>query len=117
MGTPPPRSEQHRVDVINLLYIPRLHMEHPLQQDVVFSRFAALYLPQLVDKYLDPPAASTDSVWRRSIAYEDMQLANAYGYMLVRLNGNPYFNKYFRLPENFGKRRELIMALLQRLHD
>lgn len=92
-------------------------MEHPLQQDVVFSRFAALYLPQLIEKYLHPPEPSTDPVWRKSIAVEDMQLANAYGYMLVHLNGNPYFNKFFRLPENLGKRRQLIMALLQRLHD
>ena len=92
-------------------------MEHPLQQDVVFSRFAALYLPALVQRYLRPPAPSSNSLWQRSIAVSDFPLGNAYGYMLVHLNGNPYFNKYFRLAANRGVRQELIITLLRRLDE
>lgn len=92
-------------------------MEHPLQQDVVFSRFAAIYLPALVEKYLNPPLGSTSSVWKKSIALEDLPLANAYGFMLVHLNGNPYFSKFFRLPANRDLRMELTETLITRLDN
>lgn len=117
VGTPAARSEQHKIDIMNLLFIPRLHMEHPLQQDVVFSRFAALYLPALVQRYLRPPTPSSNPLWHRSIAVSDFPLANAYGYMLVHLNGNPYFNKYFRLAANRGVRQEIVVTLLRRLDE
>jgi hypothetical protein len=83
----------------------------------VFSRFCAFYLPQLVNHYLDPPAPSTAEEWNKSVALEDMQIANVYGYMLVHLNGNPYFDKFFRLPQNRGIRKTVIIAMLDRLHE
>lgn len=97
--------------------IPRLLQEVPLQQDIVFSRFAALYLPELVKTYLNPPAPAVEEEWNRSVPYGDMKLANAYGYMLVHLNGNPYFDRYFRMPQNRTVRMDLIMALIDRLHE
>jgi hypothetical protein len=57
-------------------------MEHRLQQDVVLSRFGALYLPALVQSYLHPPAPSKNPAWQKSIALDDMPLANAYGFMV-----------------------------------
>lgn len=48
---------------------------------------------------------------------EDMKLANAYGFMLVHLNGNPYFNKFFRLPQHYEIRTKLVDALLDRLNE
>lgn len=99
------------------LQIPRLLLEHPLQQDVVFSRFCALYLPQLVEHYLNPPEPASAEEWNKSVPLEDMQIANAYGYLLVHLNGNPYFERYFRLPQNRQIRKKLIVTLLHRLHE
>ena len=92
-------------------------MEHPLQQDVVFSRFAAVYLPALVNKYLRPPPGSTSTIWRKSIALEDLPLANAYGYMLVHLNGNPYWSRYLRQPATRPVVTELIETLITRLDE
>ncbi|KAK9896771.1 hypothetical protein P389DRAFT_83907 [Cystobasidium minutum MCA 4210] len=116
-GVPPARTEQHKVDILNLLYIPRLLLEHPLQQDVVFSRFCALYLPQLVEHYLKPPSPSSAEEWNKSVALEDMKIANAYGYLLVHLNGNPYFERFFRLPQHREIRKKLIITMLDRLHE
>lgn len=100
---------------LTVLQIPRLHIEDPLQQDVVFSRFAALYLPRTVELYLNPPQPSLHPMWEKSIPLVDFKLANAYGYMLVHLNGNPYFNRFFR---NYKEvRYNLIMAILTRLDD
>lgn len=97
--------------------IPRLHQEHPLQQEVIFSRLAALYLPRIVQKFLDPPAPSTSPQWANSVNIDDMPLANAYGYALVHLNGNPYFYKYFRQPMFGDTRRNLIRVMLERLNE
>jgi hypothetical protein len=97
--------------------IPRLLMEDPLQQDVVFSRFCAMYLPELVEHYLDPPEPSNAAEWNKSVALEDMKLANAYGYLLVHLNGNPYFDRFFRLPKHRDLRVKMINALLDRLYE
>lgn len=46
-----------------------------------------------------------------------MRIANAYGYMLVHLNGNPYFDNFFRLSRNREIRKTLIINLLDRLHE
>ena len=54
-------------------------------------------------------------MWNKSIPLEDLQLANAYGYMLVHLNGNPYFHRFFR--QYRETRYDLVMALLTRLDD
>lgn len=62
-------------------------MEQRLQQDVVLSRFGALYLPALVQSYLHPPAPSKNPAWQKSIAIDDMPLANAYGFMVGQASG------------------------------
>lgn len=46
-----------------------------------------------------------------------MKLANAYGYMLYHLNSNPYFDKFFRLPQHYALRQQLIEQLLLRLSE
>lgn len=76
-----------------------------------------MYLPELVKHYLEPPQPSTAEEWNKSVALEDMQIANAYGYLLVHLNGNPYFDKFFRLAQYRDIRKRLIITMLDRLHD
>lgn len=51
------------------------------------------------------------------MALEDMKIANAYGYLLVHLNGNPYFDRFFRLPQHREIRKKLIVTMLDRLHE
>lgn len=46
-----------------------------------------------------------------------MKIANAYGYLLVHLNGNPYFERFFRLPQHREIRKKLIITMLDRLHE
>lgn len=83
----------------------------------MFSRFAAYYLPALIARYLDPPAPSASPQWKRSIAFEDLVLVNAYGMMLVHLNGNSYFDKFFRSEAQRAARQALIKHMLRALDE
>ena len=67
-------------------------MEHEEQQDIVLSRFCALYLPATVSRFLDPPPLRGVPIDAKA----DLSFHNAYLEMLVQIQHNPYFAKYLR---------------------
>lgn len=71
--------------------------EHQLQQDIIWSRFCALYLPAVVDRFLDPWDATDGSDFQKDPdAKEDYRLFNPWLRMLVMTQHNPYLGKYLR---------------------
>ncbi|KAJ3895994.1 hypothetical protein GG344DRAFT_61755 [Lentinula edodes] len=91
--------------------------EHEIQQDLIWSRFCALYLPALVDRFLDPWTATDGSyIEKDASAREDYQLFNPWLRMLVMVQHNPYLGKYLRSrkPVSSGN-QHLTRVLGQRL--
>jgi hypothetical protein len=85
------------------------------QQDIIWSRFCAIYLPAMVSRYLDPPSLIdvTDQEFARHY-----QLYNADLEMMVQIQHIPYFMKYLRSNKSLaapGKRLPSVLA--QRLLD
>ncbi|KAJ3901144.1 hypothetical protein F5879DRAFT_351696 [Lentinula edodes] len=99
------------------LYFDRNSKEHEIQQDLIWSRFCALYLPALVDRFLDPWTATDGSyIEKDASAREDYQLFNPWLRMLVMVQHNPYLGKYLRSrkPVSSGN-QHLTRVLGQRL--
>jgi hypothetical protein len=86
--------------------------EAEAQQDIIWARFCALYLPATVDRFLDPPAPTNET----PDIIEELKLRNAYFEMLVGIQHSPYFTKFMRSqqPTAAGGRR-LTQALGERL--
>jgi len=89
------KSELERLSVFKSIYLPRNLLEPEEQQDVVWSRFCAIYLPATVDRFLNLPAV--DSSDPNVLA--DHELHNVYCEMLVHVQHSPYFAKYLRSKE------------------
>jgi hypothetical protein len=68
-------------------------MESEEQEDVIWYRFCAIYLPDLVGRYLNPPTI-TSITNPQHIA--DFKCYNAYLEMLIAVQHTPYFAKYLR---------------------
>lgn len=71
--------------------LPRLFMEHEEQQDIIWGRFCALYLPATVDRYINlPPNIGSDPFTA------SFKIHNPCSEMLVQVQHCPYFGKYLR---------------------
>ncbi|KAE9405496.1 hypothetical protein BT96DRAFT_934760 [Gymnopus androsaceus JB14] len=78
-------------------YMDRVLKEDEFQQDIIWSRFCALYLPDLVNRFLDPWSATDGSHFQTDPdAKEDYRLFNPWLRMLVMVQHIPYFGKYLR---------------------
>jgi len=87
-------------------------MEVEAQQDIIWARFCALYLPATVDRFLDPPVPTDETL---DIA-EELKLNNAYFEMLVAIQHSPYFTKYMRSQKPIAANgKKLTQALGERL--
>jgi len=96
-------------------FIKRNNKEWEVRREIISSQFCALYLPELVSRYLDPPPLQdvTDEEFTRHY-----QLYNAYIEMMVHIQDSPYFTKYLRSNKPLaapGKRLPSVLA--QRLLD
>jgi hypothetical protein len=90
-------------------------MEHEIQQDIVWARFCALYLPDTVARFLDPPAVTTISDPEHAV---DFRCWNVYLEMLVQIQHSPYFSKYLRSSKpTAAQGKRLPSVLAERLLD
>ncbi|KAJ7119564.1 hypothetical protein C8R44DRAFT_788408 [Mycena epipterygia] len=65
-------------------------------QDLVWSKFCALYLPATVDRFLDPPVPTDATNANEREMMADFPLNNPWHETLVRVQHIPYFAKYLR---------------------
>lgn len=84
-----------------------------LQQDVLFHKFSALYLPSLADHFLVKPQLPAGSSQDSQL---DFLLNNSYMEMISAVSHTPYFAKFLRsrLPVAAGGKR-LINTLAERV--
>ncbi|KAF9053017.1 hypothetical protein BJ165DRAFT_1444858 [Panaeolus papilionaceus] len=83
------------------------------EQDVVYNKFAALYLPALINRLLDPPALP-DAV--PPDFADDFKLNNCYIEILGTVSHTPYFAKFTRSKtETAEGGKKLIRTITQRL--
>src|ERR1700734_482502 len=73
-------------------------MESEEQQEIVWSRFCALYLSATIDRFINPPEISSKN--RDDIAW--FKLFNPCSEMLVAIQHNAYFAKYMRSKKAFA---------------
>ncbi|KZP28043.1 hypothetical protein FIBSPDRAFT_1039751 [Athelia psychrophila] len=102
-------DEATRLDMLGNVYLRRNAMEADEQQEIVWSRFCALYLPAAINRFIDPPKIPTEDP--KEIA--KFRLFSPCSEMLVQTQHNAYFAKYLRskspLAAN-GKRLPRIVA-------
>jgi hypothetical protein len=67
-------------------------MESEEQQEIVWSRFCALYLPATVDRFITPPTISS----KKPEEIAKFKIFNPCSEMLVHIQHNAYFAKYLR---------------------
>jgi hypothetical protein len=98
----------------------RIHQEHDLQQDVIFSRFCAVYLPATVDRLLNLPPlpAGLRSPDQSPPIEEIFQLVNPYLDVLVQIQQLSYFSKFCRSQHpSAANGKRLPEALASRLAE
>ena len=82
------------------------------QQDIIWARFCALYLPATVDRFLSPPVPTNEP----PNIVKELKLNNAYFEMLVGIQHSPYFTKYMRSQKPIAAGgKKLTQALGERL--
>lgn len=110
-----PQCEEEKWIRLKAHYIPSIAQD-PVQQEIVFSRFGALYLPRTVQLWKSPPPASGSRQFGE-LASEDMAVYSAYDIMLEALQGHPYFFKFMRTknPEVIELRKSMGAILARRL--
>ncbi|KAH6904321.1 hypothetical protein BKA70DRAFT_1403511, partial [Coprinopsis sp. MPI-PUGE-AT-0042] len=112
-------DEVTRIDRMRLI-MTRIQQEHDLQQDVIFSRFSAMYLPATVDRFLNPPSLPPGlrSPVSSPPIEELFQLINPYFDVLVQIQHLPYFSKFLRSQHPSATNgRRLPEALASRLAE
>ncbi|KAJ7280249.1 hypothetical protein C8J57DRAFT_950589, partial [Mycena rebaudengoi] len=81
--------------------------ESQMQQDIVWSRFCALYLPATVGRLLTDLPKELAS---------DLSVNNPWHEMLVAVQHTPYFSKYLRTSSPIAaSRKKLPRVLVERL--
>lgn len=85
------------------------------EQDIVYHKFAALYLPSLVDSFLQapppPPGNPQDLI-------EEFRLNNTYMEMMGAISHTPYFSKFLRSRQPAAEGgKKLMKEVAQRLLD
>jgi len=74
------------------LQLRKLRMRMPMdQQDIVFHKFAALYLPSLVGHFLEPPSLPSNIP---AFMAEEFRLNNPYLEMIGVVSHTPYFSRF-----------------------
>ncbi|KAJ6578846.1 hypothetical protein DFH09DRAFT_1148480 [Mycena vulgaris] len=74
------------------LYLRRNRQESTEQQNVVWAKFCAHYLPATVERCLDLPSPAD---WDPN-SVDDFLLDNAWMHMLLAVSYTPYFSRYIR---------------------
>lgn len=83
------------------------------QQDVISHKFAALFLPSLVDRFLEPPPLPTNLP---GFMTEEFQLNNPYLEMISFVSHTPYFARFLLSQDPAaGGGKKLIQAIAERL--
>jgi hypothetical protein len=92
----------------------RLRMMVPMnRQDIIFHKFAALYLPSLVGRFLEPPPLPSNVP---AFLTDEFRLNNPYLEMLGVVSHTPYFSRF--LSSNAAAAdggKKLIQAIAVRL--
>src|SRR5580698_665226 len=84
-------------------------METEEQQDIIWCRFCAFYLPGLVDRFLDPPAVTSTTDPELVV---DFRCWNVYVEMMVQIQHTPYFAKYLRSSKPIAAKGKLLPRVL-----
>ncbi|RDB22234.1 hypothetical protein Hypma_010747 [Hypsizygus marmoreus] len=103
-----PRHEAERRYIV-ISYLSHNLQVDQVQQDIVWARFCALYLPATVRLFLDPPVSERED----PIMAPDFHLNNAYLAVLNGLQMSPYLSKYLRSTKPVaadGKRLAQVVA-------
>lgn len=91
------------------LQLPRNAMETEEQQEIIWSRFCALYLPATVDRFINPPTITSHNP--EDIA--KFKIFSPCSEVLVHIQDNAYFSKYLRSKKPLavnGKQLPLVVA-------
>ncbi|KDQ20211.1 hypothetical protein BOTBODRAFT_390453 [Botryobasidium botryosum FD-172 SS1] len=100
-------SEEERRDIIVNDWHARVDSLGVFPKDVLYSKFCAVYLPQLMEGYLSPPLPEDLSLTRE---YEGF---SSYTAVLGGIQDNPYFFKFMTSREKIaapGKRLAYVQA-------
>jgi len=84
--------EEERLFRLGTLYLPRNAMETEEQQNIVWSRFCALYLPATVDRFINPPTITS----KKPEDIAKFKIFSPCSEMIVHVQHNAYFAKYLR---------------------
>ncbi|EAU88671.1 hypothetical protein CC1G_01044 [Coprinopsis cinerea okayama7 len=120
----PDKEPKSQVEIMRTIdiFTSRIKREHEIQQDVVYSRFAALYLPATVDKFLDPPPLPANAPCYIApgvkLTNEMYALKGPYTDMIIQIHHLPYFAKYLRSSHpNAANGKRFTEVLATRLAD
>lgn len=83
--------EEERLYLLGM-YFKRNAMEHEQQQEIVWSRFCALYLPATVERFINLPAITS----KKPDDIAVFKILSPCSEMLVQTQHNAYFAKYLR---------------------
>jgi len=83
------------------------------QQDIIFHKFAALYLPSLVNHFLEPPSLPSNIP---AFMTDEFRLNNPYLEMISAVSHTPYFSR-FLLSNEAGAAggKKLMQSVAERL--
>lgn len=85
-------------------------MKTEAEQDAIYARFCASYLPKTVERFLDLPVFLNSN----GDPLDDLKLLNAYHEMLIAIQHSLYFVKYLRSihskPTTRGKELPRVLA-------
>jgi len=88
-------------------------MEQDHQQEVIWARYSAIFLPATVNAFLNPPSPPASATEADLIV---LKLNNAYLDMLVAVQHTPYFAKYMRSKKPIAAPgKQLPQAISERL--
>jgi hypothetical protein len=83
------------------------------QQDIIFHKFAALYLPSLVGRFLEPPSLPSNIP---AFLTDEFMLNNPYLEMISVVSHTPHFSRFLRSHEEsaVGSKR-MMQTIAERL--
>jgi len=83
-------------------------MEPEEQQEIVWSRFCALYLPATADRYINPPAITSN----KPADITKFKIFSPCSEMLVQVQHNAYFAKYLRSKKPLAANGKLLSRVV-----
>ncbi|KAJ7262726.1 hypothetical protein B0H12DRAFT_1104191 [Mycena haematopus] len=114
-----PEGREHERHQRLLLYLRRNAQETQSQQDVIWSRFCALYLPATIDRILNLPIPTDEiTTTDQQGMILDFSVHNSWHEMLVAVQHMPYLAKYLRSRKPIAAAgKQLPQLLADRLFD